>query len=82
VKDGSNPNPSHPAFDPLSVHHIRKCKLPRGMVIKHTKSVLPAVLTPYLPRAKVRKEKNLLSGNDEPINNVEEEVGWKISTRY
>ena len=34
------------------------------------------VLTPYLVKAKVRKEKNLLGGDQD--TQIEEEVGWGI----
>ncbi|KAF8437184.1 cleft lip and palate transmembrane protein 1-domain-containing protein [Boletus edulis BED1] len=54
TKEGANPDPSDPSFDPLSVHHIRK------------------PLTRYLPKAKIRKEKNLLSNSDDAQE--EEEV--------
>ncbi|KAG9317779.1 transmembrane protein [Chiua virens] len=58
AKNGANPDPSDPSFDPQSVHHIRKA------------------LTRYLPKAKVRKEKNLLSSDDaqEGEEVVEEDV--------
>ncbi|KAJ7693835.1 cleft lip and palate transmembrane protein 1-domain-containing protein, partial [Mycena rosella] len=45
ARNGANPNPQNPAFNPENIHHVRK------------------LLTPYLPRVKVRKEKNLLKGN-------------------
>ncbi|KAG6373763.1 cleft lip and palate associated transmembrane protein [Boletus reticuloceps] len=54
TKEGANPDPSDPSFDPHSVHHIRKA------------------LTRYLPKAKIRKEKNLLSNSDDAQE--EEEV--------
>ena len=34
--------------------------------------VPPLVLTPYLPRTKIRKEKNLLSGSDAPVEELVE----------
>ena len=33
-----------------------------------------AVLTRYLPKAKIRKEKNLLKGNEDDVDEKEEEV--------
>ncbi|KAJ8501863.1 hypothetical protein ONZ45_g11994 [Pleurotus djamor] len=47
AKDGSNPDPQSPQFNPEHIHHVRK------------------LLTPYLPKVKIRKEKNLLSGSDQ-----------------
>jgi hypothetical protein len=34
--------------------------------------ILSLVLTPYLPRIKVRKQKKLLSGSEEPVEEPEE----------
>ncbi|KDR84065.1 hypothetical protein GALMADRAFT_236703 [Galerina marginata CBS 339.88] len=46
TRDGADPDPRSPTFDPARIHYVRK------------------LLTPYLPRVKVRKEKNLLTGNE------------------
>ncbi|KAK2465943.1 hypothetical protein APHAL10511_001584 [Amanita phalloides] len=47
ARNGANPNPHNPDYDPLEIHHIRK------------------LLTPYMARPKVRKEKNLLTASKE-----------------
>lgn len=42
-------------------------------------NISPSVLTPYLQKVKVRKEKNLVSGED---MEVIEEVSWMIVFRF
>jgi hypothetical protein len=64
VKEGASPNPHDDKFDPTSVHHTRK----RGCACLELGSdfdidILCLVLTPYIPKAKARKEKNLLGAS-------------------
>ncbi|EPQ59002.1 cleft lip and palate transmembrane 1 [Gloeophyllum trabeum ATCC 11539] len=56
VKGGRSPDPSDSAFDPASVHHVRK------------------LLTRYMPKLKVRKQRNLLADKDGGPEKEEEEV--------
>ncbi|TFK66574.1 cleft lip and palate associated transmembrane protein [Pluteus cervinus] len=62
TRNGANPNPRHPSFNPKDVHHVRK------------------LITPYLPKLKARKEKNLLSGAQE--GETEEEAQVEIAPHY
>ncbi|PFH49245.1 hypothetical protein AMATHDRAFT_148054 [Amanita thiersii Skay4041] len=55
TKNGADPDPHKPDFNPQDIHHIRK------------------LLTPYIPRSKARKEKNLLSGSNEEVTEEPEE---------
>lgn len=80
VKDGASPNPSQPNFDPEAVHHSRKCTSYSStqvalfiLIYDHS-----SVLTRYLPKAKVRKEKNLLAGGNEDTDGEDEEVQFII----
>ncbi|KAJ6458642.1 cleft lip and palate associated transmembrane protein [Mycena vitilis] len=58
TKNGANPDPQDPAFNPEDVHHVRK------------------LLTPHLPKVKVRKVKNLLHSNatEEPEEDEQPDV--------
>ncbi|KAF8625276.1 hypothetical protein AX15_005470 [Amanita polypyramis BW_CC] len=60
AKDGADPNPHNPDYDPDTIHHIRK------------------LLTPYMPRPKARKEKNLLTNSKEEEVPEPEEVAAVI----
>jgi hypothetical protein len=46
-----------------------------------TNIILLLVLTPHLARAKVRKEKKLLSGSDQPVEEPEEVCNDSYATR-
>jgi hypothetical protein len=71
VKNGTSPDPSNPSFDPHSVHHIRKRETMASWFSSPGLTCV-AVLTRYMPKAKARKEKNLLSNPDD--NEGAEEV--------
>ena len=65
TKEGASPDPADPSFDPQSIHHIRK----RWLISQTIPIVLShkcrdVDLTRYLPKAKIRKVKNLLSSED------------------
>jgi hypothetical protein len=75
IRGDTNPTVKSPnsKSDPASVHHVRKCRfLFKDAEVPCLSSV--SVLTYYLPKVKVRKEKNLLGGRiddnseeDEPV---------------
>jgi len=73
TRDGANPDPRNPSFNPARIHHIRK-RMFNWVTYQDTDANgSGAVLTPYLPRLKTRKEKNLLKGHGEDeIGEVEE----------
>jgi hypothetical protein len=74
AKDGTDPNPHHPEYDPQNIHHIRK----RERCFKSLLLVFHdvVVLTPYMARPKVRKQKNLLSASQEGEQMEPEEVNF------
>jgi hypothetical protein len=66
TKEEASPDPSDPSFDPQSVHHIRKrLSISADIPIMVISPSCGLVLTRYLPKAKIRKEKNLLSNSDD-----------------
>lgn len=81
ARNGANPDPQHSAFDPALVHHVRKRMFFRFSLPCAISLTFHAVLTPYLPRIKVRKEKNLLNKdtNEETEQEVEEVCQTEIS---
>ena len=72
LKNGASLDPGSKSFNPDDLHHIRKrtCRL---RLYDKTPNNGNIVLTPYLPRPKIRKQKNLL-GNAEDATGEEEEV--------
>ena len=58
ARNGANPDPQNFAFNPALVHHVRKRMF---LAFYFFCATIHAVLTPYLPRIKVRREKNLLN---------------------
>ena len=75
AKDGAYPDPQDSAFDPALVHHVRK-RMSLCILLPYAIPLtFHLVLTPYLPKIKVRKEKNLLNkGTDEGAEQELEEV--------
>lgn len=83
VRDGASPDPSDTKFDPQSVHHVRTGMY--SLLKCYSYGLLPSVsvaLTKYLPKTKVRKQKNLLGGSttDGEESEAEEEVGDLVGT--
>lgn len=73
VKDGASPDPANPNFDWQSVHRVRKRKQNKARHYTRFPDDPSIVLTRYLPRHKVRKEKNLLGSHDEDQTEEDEE---------
>jgi hypothetical protein len=74
VKQGYSPDPSSPKFNPRAVHHLRK-----GVSHYRLRSIPSAhftyaALTRYMPKQRIRKEKNLLSSKPTDEPEVVEEV--------
>jgi hypothetical protein len=80
ARNGANPDPQNSAFDPALVHHVRK-RMFLALLFCAIPLTIHAVLTPYLPRIKVRKEKNLLNKdtNEEAGEEAEEVCLAEIS---
>ena len=74
ARNGANPDPQNSAFDPTLVHHVRKRMFLRFSLLCTILLTFYVVLTPYLPKIKVRKQKNLLNKgtNEEAEQEVEE----------
>lgn len=76
VKSGASPDPNSPKFDPRAVHHMRKREHSRCVHLLRlgADGLLHAVLTRYLPKAKIRKEKKLLRSKAEDEGQEPKEV--------
>jgi hypothetical protein len=70
TKDNAEPDPSSATYKEDSVHHVKKRKrLVALLLIIYSREL---VLTRYIPRAKIRKERNLLQDNTDTTDRQEE----------